>query len=154
MLKSTKILFCLLPIHENMRLEITFKYVWRNTDECWIHISWEKYAQTIHQFGNVCTVQQFLHYPKKFKIYRKSVLKVCVLFFCTIFMHETFALMNTVGYIQDTQRNTCTSSHRVSIMSVRFYQNWKTWERLVKMADIKYDKNQFSSSGVNISLKS
>jgi len=69
-------------------------------------------------------------------------------------MHETFALMNTVGYIQDTQRNTCTSSHRVSIMSVRFYQNWKTWERLVKMADIKYDKNQFSSSGVNISLKS
>ena len=112
--------------------------------------------QTLHQFGNVCTVQQFLHYPQKFKIYRKSVLKVkeCVLFFCTTFMHETFALMNTVGYIQDTQRNTCMSSHRVPITSVQFYQNWNTWERLVKMAGIKYDETGFSSSGVNISLKS
>jgi len=119
---------------KNMRLEITFKYVWRNTEECWIYISWEKYVQTLHHFRNVCTVQQFLHYPQKFKIYRKSVLKVkvCVLFFCTIFMHDTFALMNTVGYIQNTQRNTCMSSHRVSNTSVQFYQNWNTWEKLVK----------------------
>jgi hypothetical protein len=131
-----------------------FKYVLRNTDECWTYISWEMYAQIIHQFGNVCTVQQFLHYPKILKIYRKSVLKVRVLFFCTIFMHKTFALTDTVGYIQDTQRNTCTSSHRVSITSVQFYQNWNTSERLVQMASIKYYETQFSSSGVNISLKS